>query len=107
MCQTAMDGRHLANLVVDAAALCKAAFETLDSRTGPGRPDTFLQWQIALLIFIAIACGRKSKSSQHRFLKGRRSLLIDELGSTTQLTRLPSRATYMRRYGTVYLLFEK
>lgn len=95
MC-VATDGTHLANLVVDAAASCKAAFEQLDDRTGPGRPDTYKQWQIAVLIFIAIAHGRKSKSSQFRFLKEHQSILIDDLGSTLELEKLPSYATYMR-----------
>src|SRR5687768_4836558 len=110
MCRTATDGRHLANLVVDAAALCKAAQGHLILRTaGPGRPETFEQWQIAVLIFIAIARGRKSKSSQYRFLKERESLLLhdDEFASTLELATFPSRATYMRRYPKVYPLYEK
>ncbi len=106
MCRTAKDGRHLANLVVDAAALCKAAQDRLPLRTGPGRPETFEQWQIAVLIFVAILRGRKSKSSQWRFLQEHSDLLLEELGSTLRLTALPSRATYMRRYPQAYRVYE-
>lgn len=106
MCRTAKDGRHLANLVVDAAALCKAAQDRLPIRTGPGRPETFEQWQIAVLIFVAILRGRKSKSSQWRFLQEHSALLLDELGSILRLAALPSRATYMRRYPQAYHIYE-
>lgn len=106
MCRTARDGRHLENLVVDAAALCKAAQDRLPLRTGPGRPETFEQWQIAVLIFIAILRGRKSKSSQWRFLQEHSTMLLQELSSTLRLTILPSRATYMRRYPQTYRVYE-
>ena len=66
MCHFARDGRHLANLVAEAAAVCRAADAV--RRCGPGRPETYQQWQIAVLIIIAVAHRCKSKSSQHRFL---------------------------------------
>lgn len=107
MCRTAKDGRHLANLVFDAAALCKAAQDRLIQRTGPGRPDTFEQWQIAALIFIAMLRGRKSKSSQWRFLHEHAQLLLKELRPSLKLDALPSRATYMRRHPLAHTLFEE
>jgi hypothetical protein len=106
MCRAAKDGRHLANLVVDAAALCKAASERLSSRTGPGRPETFERWQIAVLIFIAILRGRKSKSSQWRYLSEHARMLLHMIGSVLKVEQMPSRATYMRRYSAAYLVFE-
>jgi hypothetical protein len=107
MCPTAKDGRHLANLVVDAAALCKAADQLLPTRTGPGRPESFEQWQLALLIFIAILRRRKSISSQWRYLSGHARMLMRAFGSTWQLTTFPSRATYMRRYKRAHLIYER
>lgn len=105
MGRVAKDGTHLANLVRSAAALCKAV-HTSEHRRRPGRPATFLQWQIAVLIFIAIACGRKSKSSQHRFLLHHSSRLAAAL-AFVGLPTLPSRATYLRRYGEVYPLLQQ
>jgi hypothetical protein len=89
MCRTATDGRHLATLVREAVVLCQAAQEKLPPRTGPGRPNAFEQWQMAVLIFIAIAHRRKSKSSQYRFLQQHQEELLAMLG----LERLPCRAT--------------
>src|SRR5205085_5289796 len=103
MCRFARDGRHLANLVVEAAAVCRAADAV--RRRGPGRPETFQQWQIAVLIIIAVAHRCKSKSSQYRFLNQHAEPLQTLLGDVIGLKRLPSRATYMRRYRGVYELF--
>lgn len=103
MCRFARDGRHLANLVVEAAAVCRAA-DTV-SRRGPGRPETYQQWQIAVLIIIAVAHRCKSKSSQHRFLSQHAGPLQTLVRDVIGLRRLPSRATYMRRYRSVYGLF--
>lgn len=106
MCSAAKEGRHLADLVVDAAALCKAANDRLQPHAGPGRPETFEQWQIAVLIVIAIAHGRKSKSSQWRYLAEHATSLLRDFGMLLKLNKLPSRATYMRRYGAARKVFE-
>jgi hypothetical protein len=98
MCRFARDGRHLADLVSEAAAVCRAADDALPKPTRPGRPDTFRQWQIASLIFVAVAHRCKSKSSQYRFLVQHREQLRPLLRDVLSLQRLPSRATYMRRY---------
>jgi len=103
MCRFARDGGHLANLVGEAAAVCRAA-DTV-RRRGPGCPETYQQWQIAVLIIIAVAHRCKSKSSQHRFLSQHAEQLQTLLGGVIGLKRLPSRATYMRRYRGVYELF--
>ena len=103
MCRFARDGRHLANLVGEAAAVCRAADAV--RRRGPGRPETFQQWQIAVLIIIAVAHRCKSKSSQHRFLTQHTEQLQTLLREVVELKQLPSRATYMRRYRSVYELF--
>lgn len=104
MCRAAKDGGHLAYLVVDAAALCIAAQNRLPLRTGPGRPDTYQQWQIAVLIVIAILHRRKSKSSQWRWLQAHAPLLLKI--AALKMFVLPSRATYMRRYAQVWQLLE-
>lgn len=106
MCRFARDGRHLANLVSEAAAVCLAADVALPKAKGPGRPETYQQWQVASLILIATARRCKSKSSQHRFLLKHQDdpdlsvLLRDVL----RVKQLPSRATYMRRYGSCHPL---
>jgi hypothetical protein len=103
----ARDGGHLANLVHEAAALCRAAQNTLPARSRPGRPETFEQWQIAVLIFVAVARRCKSKSAQWRYLDQHRKTLLAVLGPVLGLKRLPSRATYMRRYPKAWPLFQE
>ena len=108
MCRTATDGGHLASLVHDAIALCQAAQQQLPVRTGPGRPGTYKQWQLAVLIFIAIVHKRKSKSSQWQFLAEHQSELLKQFGDRLELDeRFPSRATYMDRYAQAYALYEQ
>ena len=105
MCRFARDGRHLANLVVEAAAVCRAADTA--RRCGPGRPETYQQWQIAVLIIITVTHRCKSKSSQYRFLTQHAPQLQGLWRKVLGLERLPSRATYMRRYRGVYELFRE
>lgn len=107
MCRFARDGRHLSNLVSEAAAVCHAADDSMPKANGPGRPETYQQWQIASLILIAIARRCKSKSSQHRFLEKHEDELWVLLRDALLLTSLPSRATYMRRYATCHPLLAK
>jgi len=102
MDRPAKDGRHLADLVQMAIPLCKAAQAKL-IRRGPGRPPVYEEWQIALLIFVAILQRRKSKSSQWNFLSQHRPLLMELL----QLTRFPTRSTYFARYKRAWRIYEK
>jgi len=106
MCHTATDGGHLANLVHDAIALCQAAQRQLPQRTGPGRPEIYEQWQLAVLIFIAVVHKRKSKSAQWRFLDEHEEALLKRFGDRLGLGRFPSRGTYMDRYARAYALYE-
>jgi hypothetical protein len=106
MCRFAKDGRHLANLVGEAAAVCRAADQSLPKRKGPGRPVVYQQWQIAGLIVIAIAHRCKGKSSQYRWLSQHQELL-EPLLKMLQLKQLPSRATYCRVYRQVYRLYRE
>lgn len=108
MCHTATDGGHLANLVHDAIALCQAAQQRLpQQRTGPGRPDTYKQWQLAVLIFIAIVHKRKSKSSQWQYLAEHQAAFLKRWGDQLELNRFPGRGTYMARYAQAYALYEQ
>lgn len=57
---------------------------------------------LAVLIVVAIARQRKSKSSQYRFLKAHCHLLGKVLGTD----RFPSRSTYFDRYRRAWRLYE-
>jgi Transposase DDE domain len=98
----ATDGRRLADLVQLAIPVCKDAAKELE-HTGPGRPPQYQEWQIAVLIVVAVLHKRKSKSSQWRFLKEHETALRQLLN----LEHFPCRDTYCRRYLRVYRLFEK
>jgi len=87
--------------------VCRAADVATTKAKGPGRPETYQQWQIASLILIAITRRCKSKSSQHRFLLQHAGQLKGLLRHTLLLDELPSRATYMRRYATCHPLLAK
>ena len=102
MDRPAKDGRHLADLVLMAIPLCKAA-QAKVIRRGPGRPPVYEEWQIAMLIFVAILQRRKSKSSQWNFLSQHQPLLMEVL----QLTRFPTRSTYFERYRRAWPVYEK
>ncbi|MCP4248826.1 MAG: transposase, partial [bacterium] len=96
----ATEGTRLAKLVRMAIPICRAA-QRACPRTGPGAPPTFADWQIAVLILIAILARRKSKSAQYRYLWERRSWLIDRL----DLPSFPGRSTYFDRYRRAAELF--
>jgi len=97
----AKDGRHLADLVQLAIPLCKAG-QHGSARGGPGRPPDYEEWQIAVLIVIAILHQRKSKSSQWRFLRERQEQLMAAL----KLRGFPCRDTYSRRYCNAHRLLD-
>ena len=107
MCRFARDGRHMANLVSEAAAVCHAADLKLPRLNGPGRPIVYQQWQIAGLILIALKHRRKSKNSQFVYLKQHARKWKGLLRKMLRLDQLPSRATYMRRYGGSHPLLAK
>lgn len=96
----ATDGTRLAKLVRMAMPVCRKA-QTQCPRTGPGRPPTFSDCQIAVLIVVAVLKNRKSKSAQYRFLHEHRRELKPWLG----LRRFPARSTYFHRYRTAQRLF--
>lgn len=96
----ATEGTRLAKLVRMAIPICQAA-ERACPRTGPGAPPTFADWQMAVLILVAILARRKSKSAQYRYLVERRRWLMDLLG----LPWFPGRSTYFDRYRRVSDLF--
>ncbi len=95
----ATDGTCLASLVKMAVPICRAA-QRLCRRTRPGRPPTFKNWQIAVLILIAVLNRRKSKSAQYRFLHKRRFTL----GPWLDLQQFPTRSTYFLRYRAAHQL---
>lgn len=89
----ATDGTCLAKLVKMAIPICQAA-QRQCPRTGPGRPPDFQDWEIAILILIAVLKNRKSKSAQYRFLHEHCKEVKQWLG----LKRIPARSTYFQRY---------
>lgn len=102
MPESAMDGTILAKLIAVAAPVCRKAQGQIPRR-GPGSPPDFEPWQIAVLICVAVAARRKSKSSQYRYLEQRSVWLIQELG----LPRFPVRSTYFERYKKAWVLLDK
>lgn len=97
----AMEGTCLAALARKAVETCRAASHQCP-RTGRGRPPEYLDWQLAVLITVAILKRRVSKSAQYRFLQQHSSELIALLG----LKRFPSRGTYFDRYRRAHAFFE-
>jgi hypothetical protein len=100
MDRLAKDGRCLSDLVPLAIAVCREAAGQVQ-HTGPGRPPEYQEWQLAVLIVVAVAHGRKSKSSQWRFLRDHQAQLLKPLG----LHQFPARATYFQRYRRTHRLF--
>ena len=98
---SATDGTSLAELVKMAIPICQDA-QRQCPRTGPGRPPDFHDWQMAVLIMIAILNKRKSKSAQYRFLFTHRHKLQRWLS----LIRFPVRSTYFQRYKQAHKLFQ-
>ena len=98
---SATDGTSLAELVKMAIPICRDA-QRQCPRTGPGRPPDFHDWQMAVLIMIAILNKRKSKSAQYRFLSTHRQKLRRWLN----LVRFPARSTYFQRYHEGHKLFQ-
>jgi hypothetical protein len=72
-------------------------------RAGPGCLPDYEDWQIALLILIALLHRRKSKSAQYRFLHERRATLQRWL----DLKDFPARSTYFLRYRQAHPLFQQ
>jgi len=100
MGQRAKAGTCLATLVRMATPLCQEA-ERQCPRTGPGKPPTFPDWQMAMLIMIAVLNRKKTKSAQYRFLTEHRRDLQAWLG----MTHWPVRSTYFERYRRAHRLF--
>jgi hypothetical protein len=84
-----------------AVPLCREA-EQFCARHGPGAPPTFADWQIAVLIMVAVMAKRKSKRAQYRYLFARRKQLVRWL----KLPRFPGRSTYCERYRHAFRLFQ-
>jgi hypothetical protein len=90
----------LQDLVALAVPLCQQA-ERSAPRSGPGRPPVIPDWLLAVLIFIAVLCRKKSKSAQYRFLDEHRAdwaVWLDD-------DRFPARSTYFDRYRRAHRLF--
>lgn len=102
MPDSAREGTILAQLIRLSVPLVKAAEKKLP-RTGPGAPPRYPEWQMAVLIMVAVAARRKSKSAQFRYLHERRKLLIDLLG----MDGFPVRSTFFGRYRRAYAIFQE
>lgn len=98
----ALSGTCLERLVRMATPLLRAA-QRRCPREGPGRLPDYQDWQMALLILIAVLNRRKSKSAQYRFLHECRAALQPWL----HLQDFPARSTYFIRYRQAHRLFEQ
>lgn len=96
------EGTCLEELVAMAIPICQQA-EQRCPRKGPGRPPVIPNWVLSVLIMVAVLKGRKSKSSQYRFLYAHRVQLLAWL----QTDRFPSRTTYFDRYRRCWRFFEE
>jgi len=101
MSKRAKEGTCLAVLVEMAIPLCQEA-ERLCPRRGPGRKPGIPDWVMAVLIMVAVAKRKKTKSAQYCFLKEHRELLTELLPSQ----RFPARSTYYERYRRIWRLYE-
>ena len=95
-------GTCLERLVRMASPLVRAA-QRQCPRAGPGRLPDYEDWQIAILILVALLHRRKSKSAQYRFLHERRAALHRWL----DLSDFPARSTYFLRYRQAHRLFQQ
>ena len=102
MPDSAREGTILAQLIKLSVPLVKAAEKKLP-RTGPGAPPSYPEWQIAVLIMVAVAARRKSKSAQFRYLYERRGLLVKLLA----MKEFPVRSTYFSRYRRANAIFNR
>jgi Transposase DDE domain len=96
------EGASLKALVTRAIPLCRKAEQQLLPRTGPGRPPVYPEWVMAVLIMVATAKKRKSKSAQYRLLDHRR----EELCRWLEMDEFPVRSTYFDRFRKAHYLFE-
>lgn len=94
-------GTPLSQLIRLAIPLCREAQRRLP-RPGPGRPDTFADWAIAVLVLIVVVKRRTTKDAQYRYLCEHRQGLVDGLG----LPRFPARSTYFARYRRAHRLLK-
>jgi hypothetical protein len=78
----------------------KRSQNTLPAIPRRGAPPRYPDWALAALILAAILRKKKSKSAQYRYLVEHRATLLSRIG----LRRMPSRATYCRRYRTLATL---
>ena len=101
MAARAKEGTCLAAWFAMAVPVCRAA-ERQCPRSGPGRPPIYPDWQMAMLIMIAVLARRKAKSAQYRYLTHRQTQLRAALG----LPRWPARATFFDRYRRAHRLFQ-
>jgi hypothetical protein len=102
MPDSATEGTILAQLIKLSVPLVKAAEKKLQ-RAGPGAPPSYSEWQIAVLIVVAVAARRKSKSAQFRYLYERRRFLMKLLG----MREFPARSTYFSRYRRAQAILPK
>jgi len=99
---SAMEGTILAQLIKLSIPLVKAAEKDLP-RSGAGAPPRYPEWQIAVMIMVAVAARRKSKSAQFRYLYERRNLLMKLLA----MEEFPVRSTYFSRYRRADAIFNR
>lgn len=92
----------LHELVETAIRVCRKA-EELSPRRGPGRRPEMADWALAVLIIVAVARRKTSKSAQYRYLKSQEQEWIAVLG----LRRFPARSTYFERYRRAWQLMQR
>ncbi len=97
----AREGTCLEALVRMAVPVCRLA-QSECPRSGPRRKPEIPDWVMAVLIAVAVAKRRKTKSAQYRYLRLHRSRLLKLIGTR----RFPSRSTYFDRYRRAHSLLQ-
>ena len=91
----------LQQVIAIATPLCQAAAKKI-KRRGPGRKPVIPDWFLAVMIVVAIAKGKKTKSAPFRFWTAHQELLNPIRGDWN----FPSRSTFFDRYRRAWRVFE-
>ena len=74
-------------------------------RLGRGAKPKIPDWFLGLMIFVAVAKQKKSKSAMYRYLSDAQTQML--LLRLTGQRQFPARSTFFDRYRRAHILFEE